>query len=174
MQEKLGEIPRLTIESWTMKDWATFRGCFLISTPDTCHDAKDGLTYCWCSSSDLCNKVRSQIYNPSLVARGDLKVNVQIFSYSLAKPSKVIFFPKVAKSEAKLAFSGTKEKCLSSGLEGPNPKISKPIIKPLPLGQFDFSVGGKSRFREGNRKECKIWGKVPRNGTKTLRLHILG
>ena len=42
------------------------------------------------------------------------------------------------------------------------------------LGQFDFSLGGKSRFREGNRKECKIWGKVPRNGTKTLRLHILG
>ena len=41
----------------------TFRGCFLISTPDTCHDAKDGLTYCWCSSSDLCNKVRSQNYH---------------------------------------------------------------------------------------------------------------
>merc|ERR1719270_581370 len=37
-----------------------FRGCFLISTPDTCHDAKDGLTYCWCSSSDLCNKAPSE------------------------------------------------------------------------------------------------------------------
>ena len=42
------------------------------------------------------------------------------------------------------------------------------------LGQFEFSVGGKSRFCKGNRKECKIWSKVPRNGTKTLRLHILG
>ena len=53
------------------------------------------------------------------------------------------------------------------------PKISKPIIKPLTsafrqknLAQFDFSVGGKSRFREGGQKECKIWSKVPRNGTK--------
>lgn len=32
-----------------------FKGCFLISTPDVCHKAKDGLTYCWCSSNDLCN-----------------------------------------------------------------------------------------------------------------------
>ena len=30
-------------------------GCFLISTPDVCYDAKDGYTYCWCSSGDLCN-----------------------------------------------------------------------------------------------------------------------
>jgi len=37
------------------KDVDLFRGCFLISTPNVCHDAKDGLTYCWCSSGDLCN-----------------------------------------------------------------------------------------------------------------------
>ena len=30
-------------------------GCFLISAPDVCFDAKDDLTYCWCSSNDLCN-----------------------------------------------------------------------------------------------------------------------
>ena len=29
-----------------------------------------------------------------------LKENIQFFSYRLAKPSKPIFFPKVAKSEA--------------------------------------------------------------------------
>ena len=23
-------------------------GCFLISTPDICFDAKDGYSYCWC------------------------------------------------------------------------------------------------------------------------------
>jgi len=33
-------------------------------------------------------------------ARGGLKENIQFFSYRLAKPSKPIFFPKVAKSEA--------------------------------------------------------------------------
>merc|ERR1719410_1363558 len=33
-----------------------FRGCFLISTPDVCHNARNGLTYCWCSSTDLCNQ----------------------------------------------------------------------------------------------------------------------
>ena len=65
-------------------------------------------------------------YNPP--ARGGLKEKIQIFSYRLAKPSKPIFFPKVAKSEV---FFGTKEKCLSSGLEGPNSKISKTKIKPL-------------------------------------------
>ena len=30
-------------------------GCFLIPAPDVCHDAKNGLSYCWCSSGDLCN-----------------------------------------------------------------------------------------------------------------------
>ena len=40
-------------------------------------------------------------YNPPAPqARGGLKENIQIFSYRLAKPSKPIFFPKVAKSEA--------------------------------------------------------------------------
>ena len=32
-----------------------FAGCFLIAAPDVCYDAKDELTYCWCSSGDLCN-----------------------------------------------------------------------------------------------------------------------
>lgn len=34
-----------------------FKGCFLISAPDVCFNSQhDGLTYCWCSSNDLCNK----------------------------------------------------------------------------------------------------------------------
>jgi len=37
------------------QDVDLFRGCFLIAAPDTCYDAKDELTYCWCSSGDLCN-----------------------------------------------------------------------------------------------------------------------
>ena len=40
-------------------------------------------------------------YNPPApLGAGGLKVNIQIFSYRLAKPSKPVFFPKVAKSEA--------------------------------------------------------------------------
>jgi len=37
------------------KDVDLFRGCFLIAAPDICYDARDELTYCWCSSGDLCN-----------------------------------------------------------------------------------------------------------------------
>ena len=32
-------------------------GCFLVSTADTCHDSSNnGLSYCWCSHTDLCNR----------------------------------------------------------------------------------------------------------------------
>ena len=61
---------------------------------------------------------------------GGLKVNVQICSYRLAKPTKPIFFPKVEKSYANWCFSGQKKSVL--GLESQNSKISKPKLKPLP------------------------------------------
>ena len=45
------------------------------------------------------------VSNFSIQVHGGLKVNIQFFSYRLAKPSKPIFFPKVAKSEANWRFS---------------------------------------------------------------------
>jgi len=44
-----------------------FRGCFLISTPDICFDAKDGYSYCWCSTKDLCNSCRTLSTPPLLI-----------------------------------------------------------------------------------------------------------
>lgn len=49
----------------TDKDF--FRGCFLISTPDICFDAKDGYSYCWCSTKDLCNSCRALTTFPILL-----------------------------------------------------------------------------------------------------------
>ena len=31
------------------------RGCFVLGVPDRCYNAKNGLSYCWCRSKDLCN-----------------------------------------------------------------------------------------------------------------------
>ena len=31
------------------------RGCFVLAVPDRCYTANNGLTYCWCSTKDLCN-----------------------------------------------------------------------------------------------------------------------
>jgi hypothetical protein len=45
-----------------------FKGCFLISAPDVCFDAKDGLTYCWCSSNDLCNSVTTLSSSVGLIS----------------------------------------------------------------------------------------------------------
>merc|ERR1712168_1591243 len=36
-------------------DIQLFRGCFIIQAPDICFTSRDGLSYCWCSSKDLCN-----------------------------------------------------------------------------------------------------------------------
>jgi len=44
-----------------------FRGCFLISTPDICFDAKDGYSYCWCSTKDLCNNCPALTTSPILL-----------------------------------------------------------------------------------------------------------
>ena len=36
--------------------YVNISGCFLVSTADTCHDSTtNGLSYCWCSHTDLCN-----------------------------------------------------------------------------------------------------------------------
>jgi len=44
-------------------DIQLFRGCFLVSVPDTCYDSiSSDLSYCWCSQRDLCNsKVGAEI-----------------------------------------------------------------------------------------------------------------
>lgn len=36
-------------------DPVLFRGCFVLAVPDRCYDADNGLSYCWCSTKDLCN-----------------------------------------------------------------------------------------------------------------------
>ncbi|XP_023341577.1 uncharacterized protein LOC111711442 [Eurytemora carolleeae] len=37
-------------------DIELFRGCFLVSVPDTCYESSTSkLSYCWCSHRDLCN-----------------------------------------------------------------------------------------------------------------------
>ena len=35
------------------------RGCFVLKVPDRCYTAKNGLSYCWCSTKDLCNSATS-------------------------------------------------------------------------------------------------------------------
>merc|ERR1719244_1621900 len=40
-------------------DIQLFRGCFIIQAPDICFTSRDGLSYCWCSSKDLCNSTWS-------------------------------------------------------------------------------------------------------------------
>ena len=32
------------------------RGCFVLAVPDRCYTAQNGLSYCWCSQKDLCNR----------------------------------------------------------------------------------------------------------------------
>ena len=60
-------------------------------------------------------------------------------------------------SLGKSAFSGTKEIGHSSGLEGPNPKISKPIIKPLPSPFRQKRIWANSTFLwAANRDFVKV------------------
>jgi len=33
------------------------RGCFVLAVPDRCYTANNGLTYCWCSTKDLCTSL---------------------------------------------------------------------------------------------------------------------
>eukprot|EP00090_Calanus_glacialis_P043605 TRINITY_DN77225_c0_g1_i1.p1 TRINITY_DN77225_c0_g1~~TRINITY_DN77225_c0_g1_i1.p1 ORF type:complete len:133 (+),score=9.43 TRINITY_DN77225_c0_g1_i1:156-554(+) len=50
------------------QDLQLFRGCFLVSTADTCHDSSsNGLSYCWCSHTDLCNRVDRVKYSVVLL-----------------------------------------------------------------------------------------------------------
>lgn len=56
-----------------------FKGCFLISAPDVCFEAKDGLTYCWCSSSDLCNSAPSLTHGFSPIISSILTITSLLF-----------------------------------------------------------------------------------------------
>ena len=46
-----------------------FSGCFLVAVPDSCYDSShDGLSYCWCSHTDLCNtSPHNTLYFPALL-----------------------------------------------------------------------------------------------------------
>lgn len=48
-----GEMPKLP-ERYE-NDPVLMRGCFVLAVPDRCYNAKSGLSYCWCSTKDLCN-----------------------------------------------------------------------------------------------------------------------
>ena len=41
------------------------RGCFVLKVPDRCYSAKNGLSYCWCSTKDLCNSATAHTMFPS-------------------------------------------------------------------------------------------------------------
>ena len=45
------------------------RGCFVLAVPDRCYNAKNGLSYCWCSTKDLCNGAEKAglTFRPSVV-----------------------------------------------------------------------------------------------------------
>ena len=38
------------------------RGCFVLKVPDRCYTATNGLSYCWCSTKDLCNSAPNPIH----------------------------------------------------------------------------------------------------------------
>ena len=40
------------------------RGCFVLAVPDRCYTANNGLTYCWCSTKDLCNTAQPRVLVP--------------------------------------------------------------------------------------------------------------
>jgi hypothetical protein len=41
------------------------RGCFVLKVPDRCYTAKNGLSYCWCSTKDLCNSATAHTKIPA-------------------------------------------------------------------------------------------------------------
>jgi len=52
-------------------DIQLFRGCFLVATTDTCYDSSStGLSYCWCSHSDLCNPSTRNLSQVAVVVAG--------------------------------------------------------------------------------------------------------
>ena len=66
-----------------------------------------------------------------------------------------------------MAFSGKKEKCHNSGLEGPNPKISKPIINPLPSAFRQKKIWANSTFLwAANRDSAKVVEKSVKSEAK--------
>ena len=46
------------------------RDCFVLAVPDRCYEAKNGLSYCWCSKKDLCNLANSTYQDHQLTFCG--------------------------------------------------------------------------------------------------------
>jgi len=57
------------------------RGCFVLKVPDRCYTAKNGLSYCWCSTKDLCNSAPSA-YKMSLVSNYGQSVIQYLLTWS--------------------------------------------------------------------------------------------
>ena len=72
-----------------------------------------------------------------------------------------------------MTFFGTKEIGHSSGLEGPNPKISKPIIKPLPVAfRQKKKIWANSPFLwAANRDSAKVIEKSVKSEAKSPETH---
>ena len=49
----VGELP--TLPEAYQNNPVLMRGCFILAVPDRCYNANNGLSYCWCSTKDLCN-----------------------------------------------------------------------------------------------------------------------
>jgi hypothetical protein len=54
-----GYKPDYELPPQFMNDPVLIRGCFVLKVPDRCYTAKNGLSYCWCSTKDLCNSATS-------------------------------------------------------------------------------------------------------------------
>ena len=57
------------------------RGCFVLKVPDRCYTAKNGLSYCWCSTKDLCNSAPSA-HKMSLVSNYGQSVIQYLLTWS--------------------------------------------------------------------------------------------
>ena len=65
-----GEMPELPPE--LQNNPVKMRGCFVLAVPDRCYMAKNGLSYCWCSTKDLCNGAPGSHLGPSVTTPSSL------------------------------------------------------------------------------------------------------
>ena len=54
-QPGAGDPGQITLPERYQGNPVLMRGCFVLAVPDRCYMAKNGLSYCWCSTKDLCN-----------------------------------------------------------------------------------------------------------------------
>ena len=98
-------------------------------------------------------------YNPP--APWGLKVNIQFFSWQ--NPQNQYFSQKWQKVTQIDVFRTSHNSCL----EGPNPKISKPIIKPLPLAFRQKKIWANSTFLwAANRDSAQVIEKSVKSEAK--------